>query len=294
MSKRARDRQLAKLAQRRAAERRAAERRRNMILGVAGVVAAAVLLIVGLNVLAGDGAGPSVTPSASATPNPEPGTQTGTVEPGTAPVDVACGGLKPSVADEPKPQFTAPALTIDENATYTATLQTSCGDIVIRLLPKRAPQTVNSFVFLARKGYFDGTFIHRLVDSIDVVQGGDPTGTGGGGPGYEIPDETRGSETYDPGVIAMAEAAGGLPGSQFFIITGPQGHNLDGNPAYTIFGTVVEGLDVAKRINALPIEGEDDGPPTQAIYLERVTVVKEAGPSPSETPSATPSASPSA
>ncbi len=294
MSKRARDRQLAKLAQRRAAERRAVRRRRNSLLGVAGVVVAGILVVVGFNVLAGDDTNRTPSPSPSASAGPAPGTQTGTVPPGTASAEVACGGLKPAAADEPKPQFTAPALTIDENVTYTATLQTSCGEVVIRLLPKRAPQTVNSFVFLARKGYFDGTFIHRLVDSIDVVQGGDPTGTGSGGPGYSIPDELQGAETYPGGTFAMANSGPNTGGSQFFIITGPQGHNLDGNPAYTIFGEIVEGLDVARRINALPIEGEDDGPPTQAIYLERVTVVKKAGPSPSESPSATPSASPSA
>ena len=289
MSKRARDRQLAKLAQRRAAERRAARRRRGMILGGVGLVAATALVLVGFDVLAGDDPENGSSPSASVSVTPEPGIQTGTVEPGTAPEEVACGGLEPRAADAPKPQFSAPpATTIDQAATYTATFQTSCGDIVIRLLPRRAPQTVNSFVFLAREGYFDGTFFHRLVDSIDVVQGGDPTGTGSGGPGYELPDELRGNETYPAGTFAMANAGPNSGGSQFFIITGPQGHNLDGNPAYTIFGEVVEGLDVAVRINALPIEGEGDGPPTQAIYLEKVKIREKAGPSPSATPSATP------
>jgi peptidyl-prolyl cis-trans isomerase B (cyclophilin B) len=294
MSKRARDRQLAKLAQRRAAERRAAQRRRNTIIGVVGLVVAAVLLIAGLNVLAGDDAATSASPSPSSSPSLKPGSQTGTVPPGAPPSDVACGGLRPAAADEPKPQFTAPSLTIDEKATYTATLQTSCGEIVIRLLPKRAPQTVNSFVFLARKGFFDGTIFHRLVDSIDVVQGGDPTGSGRGGPGYSIPDELKGDETYPGGTVAMANAGANTGGSQFFLITGPQGHNLDGNPAFTIFGEITEGLDVARRINALPIDGEDDGPPTQAIYVERVTIHKKAAPSPSDTPSPTATASPSA
>ena len=290
MSKRARDRQLAKLAQRRAAERRAARRRRNAVLGIVGALAAGAMVVVGFNVLAGDDPGASSSPSPSASPSPDAGVQTGTVEPGTAPDEVACGGLTPRDADAPKPQFSAPpAMTIDEPATYTATFQTSCGDIVIRLLPRRAPQTVNSFVFLARQGYFDGTFFHRLVDSIDVIQGGDPTGTGSGGPGYELPDELRGNETYPAGTFAMANAGANTGGSQFFIITGPQGHNLDGNPAYTVFGKVVEGLDVAQRINALPIEGQGDGPPTQAIYLEKVRIREKAGPSPSAAPSATPS-----
>ena len=142
---------------------------------------------------------------------------------------------------------------IDQKATYTATMVTSCGTIVIELDAKRAPQTVNSFVFLANKGYFDGQYFHRLDTSIDVIQGGDPSGTGGDGPGYAIPDELTGKFTYTPGTLAMANAGANTGGSQFFIITGPEGTNLDGNPNYTIFGKVVEGLDVAQKIQALPI-----------------------------------------
>lgn len=293
MSKRARDRQLAKLAQRRAAERRAARRRRTTLLGVVGLIVAAGLAYVGFNVLTGDDATPSVTPSVSPSASPEPGTQTGTVEPGTAPEEVACGALKPNAADTPKPQFSAPpALTIDTSAIYTATFETSCGDIVIRLLPKRAPQTVNSFVFLARHNYFDGTFVHRLDTSIAVIQGGDPEGTGSGGPGYAIPDELKGDESYEPGTLAMANAGANTGGSQFFLITGGAGHNLDGNPAFTIFGRVIEGLDVAERIQGLEIEdpeaGIDGQRPTRAIYLDKITIREKAGPpaSPSATPSA--------
>jgi cyclophilin family peptidyl-prolyl cis-trans isomerase len=294
MSKRARDRQLAKLAQRRAAERRAARRRRSVIFGGAGVVAATALLLVGFDVLAGNDPDDGISPSPSVSATPEPGIQTGTVEPGTAPKDVACGGRKPRDADAPKPQFSAPpAMTIDETAAYTATFQTSCGDVVIRLLPRRAPQTVNSFVFLAREGYFDGTFFHRLDTSIDVIQGGDPTGTGSGDPGYSIPDELKGDETYGPGTLAMANAGPGTGGSQFFLITGEAGHNLDGSPDFTVFGRVIDGLDVARRIQGLRVEDPDAGiegqRPTQAIYLEKVRIREKAGPSPSATPSATPS-----
>lgn len=292
MSKRSRDRQLAKLAARRQAERDAAMRRRNLITGIVAGVIALVVVIVGLGVLLGDETdtaspsvspttGPSVTPSASA----EPGTQTGTVTPteATESGDVACGAEMPAKGGKPKPQFAGPPpLTIDPKATYTATMVTSCGTIVIELDAKRASQTVNSFVFLAKKGYFDGQYFHRLDTSIDVIQGGDPSGTGADGPGYAIPDELKPNASYTPGTIAMANAGPNTGGSQFFIITGPKGANLDGNPNYTIFGKVVDGLSVAQRIQALPIVDPSAADlsgqrPAQAVYIERVTIKKTGG-----------------
>ena len=292
MSKRSRDRQLAKLAARRQAERTAAMRRRNLIVGsVAGVVSL-VVVIVGLNVLLGDGTpagSPSLTPSASPSGSPSasaaPGTETGTVTPTAANEsgEVACGAEAPPQAGKPKPQFAGPPpMTIDPKATYTATVETSCGTIVIELDAKRAPTTVNSFVFLAKEGYFDGQYVHRLDTSIDVIQGGDPTGTGTGGPGYAIPDELKGDESYTPGTLAMANAGPNTGGSQFFLITGPAGTNLDGNPNYTIFGKVIEGLDVARTIQALPIVDGSSGDiagqrPVQAIYFESVTIRKTGG-----------------
>jgi cyclophilin family peptidyl-prolyl cis-trans isomerase len=160
---------------------------------------------------------------------------------------------------------------------------TSCGTIEIELDPKTAPQTVNSFVFLANHGYFDGQYIHRIDTSIDVLQGGDPTGTGSGGPGYAIPDELQGGEQYAPGVFAMANGGPNTGGSQFFIITGDNGHNLDGNPNYTIFGHITSGLDVAQRVQKLPIkdpaaaqQGDISGQaPLQAIYFDSVTITEQ-------------------
>jgi cyclophilin family peptidyl-prolyl cis-trans isomerase len=292
MSKRSRDRQLAKLAARRQAERTAAMRRRNLIVGgIAGAIAL-VIALGGLSVLLGDGtqAGspsvtPSTSPSGSPSPSAAPGTKTGTVTPTAANEsgEVACGAEAPPQAGKPKPQFAGPPpMKIDPKATYAATVETSCGTIVIELDAKRAPTTVNSFVFLAKAGYFDGQYVHRLDTSIDVVQGGDPTGTGSGGPGYAIPDELKGDESYTPGTLAMANAGANTGGSQFFLITGPAGTNLDGNPNYTIFGKVVEGLDVAKRIQSLPIVDPSSGDisgqrPVQAIYLESVTIRKTGG-----------------
>jgi cyclophilin family peptidyl-prolyl cis-trans isomerase len=292
MSKRSRDRQLAKLAARRQAERDAAMRRRNLIVGIVVGVLAVVVVVVGLGVLLGDdtdvaapSSTPSSSPSPSASPSAAPGTKTGTLTPTAAndSGEVACGAEAPAGAGKPKPQFAGPPpMTIDGNATYTATMETSCGTIVIELDAKRAPQTVNSFVFLANEGYFDGQYFHRLDTSIDVIQGGDPSGTGGDGPGYAIPDELTGRESYTPGTLAMANAGANTGGSQFFIITGPSGTNLDGNPNYTIFGKVVEGLRVAQDIQALPILDPNATDlsgqrPELAVYIEKVTIEKAGG-----------------
>jgi cyclophilin family peptidyl-prolyl cis-trans isomerase len=292
MSKRSRDRQLAKLAARRQAEREAAARRRTLVTGIIAGVIALVVVVVGLGVLLGNdtdagspSAGPSASPSISPSPSAEPGTQTGTVTPtaATESGEVACGAQAPATAGKPKPQFAGPPpMRIDPKATYIATMVTSCGTIVIELDAERAPTTVNSFVFLAKRRYFDGQYFHRLDTSIDVIQGGDPSGTGADGPGYAIPDELTGKEAYTPGTLAMANAGPNTGGSQFFIVTGPDGTNLDGTPNYTIFGTVVDGLRVAQRIQGLPIEDPNAADlsgqrPAAAVYIEKVTI-RRAGP----------------
>lgn len=296
MSKRTRNRHLARQAAKRYAEKRQRQRRRQL-----GTIAVALVVGLGGGVFAflaftGDEPPPAASgptgltgltgltgptgPTQPTGPTGDPGTQTGTVDPTPGPDEVACGGEVPADALRPKPQFNAPGDAIRNGRTYTATFQTSCGDIVIELLVDRAPQTVNSFVFLAEEGYFDASRIHRLDESIDVIQGGDPTGTGSGGPGYAIPDELTGDESYGPGVLAMANAGANTGGSQFFLIAGEDGSNLDANPAYTIFGEVVEGLDVAQAILALPIRDPDAAAagdltgqqPEQAVYLEKVTI----------------------
>jgi cyclophilin family peptidyl-prolyl cis-trans isomerase len=288
MSKRSRERQLAKLAARRQAERDAQRHRRQRVLGTIGVVAAAVLVVAGASIVLKGGdntASPSPTVSPSGSPS-APGKQTGTVIPQPAPAEVACGAKAPDGAGtgKPKPQFAGPPpMKIDPTKTYTATMVTSCGTIVIELDAKTAPQTVNSFVFLADHQFFDAQYFTRIDTSIDVLQGGDPTGTGGGGPGYSIPDELQGGETYGPGVFAMANAGANTGGSQFFIITGKNGHNLDSNPNYTIFGRIVRGLDVAQRIQKLPIkdptaasQGDLSGQaPKQAVYIDSVTITEK-------------------
>jgi peptidyl-prolyl cis-trans isomerase B (cyclophilin B) len=282
VSKKSRNRSLAKQHARRQAEKRRQRRRRTtaitlaLVVGFAGLALAVLAFMRGGKETPAASGTPTPSASASASPSSKPGTVTGTVQPEAAPKEVACGGQVPKGATKPKPQFNAPAQVLKKKATYTATLRTSCGDIVIELLSDQAPQTANSFVFLAEQGYFDGTRIHRLDTSIDVIQGGDPLGTGSGGPGYTIPDELTGTETYGPGVVAMANAGANTGGSQFFIVTGPKGHNLDANPAYTIFGKVVEGMDVAQKIQNLPIQDPNGGiagqQPAQAVYIEKVTI----------------------
>ena len=293
MSKRSRERQLAKLAARRQAERDAQRRRRRRALVTVASSAGVVLLVVaGLVIFSGGGdtaspsptVSPSGSPSESPTPQAKPGKQTGTVDAQPAPAQVACGAEAPKAAGEPKPQFAGPPpMTIDPEKTYVATMVTSCGTIEIELDPTTAPQTVNSFVFLANHGFFDGQYLTRIDTSIDVLQGGDPTGTGSGGPGYSIPDELQGGEQYAPGVFAMANAGANTGGSQFFIITGDNGHNLDSNPNYTIFGHVISGLDVAQRIQQLPIkdpaaaqQGDISGQaPKKAVYFDSVTITEK-------------------
>lgn len=271
MPKRTRNRQLARQHERRQAERLQQQRKRQTTRAVVVLVIALVAGGIAYFALAGgDDTQAGASGATGSTGEPT------TVKPTPGPAEVACGGTEPKAATEPKPQFSAPKQVVKPGKTYTAEVQTSCGTIVIELLADQAPQTVNSFVFLAQKGYFDGQRFHRLDTSIDVIQGGDPTGTGSGGPGYSIPDELTGNESYGPGTLAMANAGPDTGGSQFFLITGDAGHNLDANPAYTIFGMVTEGLDVAKRIQQLPIQDPSAGisgqQPKQSVYIEKVTI----------------------
>jgi cyclophilin family peptidyl-prolyl cis-trans isomerase len=138
-----------------------------------------------------------------------------------------------------------PPMTIDVTKQYFATVKMeSGGEFVIQLFPDKAPVTVNNFVFLAREGFYDGTTFHRVLADF-MAQGGDPTGTGGGGPGYEFANEDSDLTFDKPGVVAMANAGLDTNGSQFFVTFSPQEY-LNGN--YTIFGQVIEGMDVVMKI----------------------------------------------
>lgn len=293
MPKSTRYRQLRRVAERRAAEKRDMAAVRRQRLNRIAIALGSVVLIVGLvavggSVLGGDSgsqASDSPTPSVSESPQTDEGRRTGWSEVDTELVKatnaVACGGVQPEKVRAPRPQFAAPAQVLEPGREYYAHIDTSCGEIVVRLLADRAPQAVNSFVFLAQDRYFDGLRFHRIAASIDVIQGGDPTGVGAGGPGYSFPDELDGTETYGPGVVAMANSGADTNGSQFFIVFGPNGHLLDSNPAYTIFGEVVSGLDVAKAIGAIPVLGETaTNPawaeqPSQTVWINSIEITDQ-------------------
>lgn len=140
-----------------------------------------------------------------------------------------------------------PQMEIDPKKSYTVTMETSKGKIVIELNAKYAPITVNNFVFLTRQGFYDGVSFHRVIPNF-VIQGGDPTGTGAGGPGYRFQDElTNNPLKHETGVLSMANAGPNTNGSQFFITHSPQPH-LNGK--HTVFGKVTEGMDVVNAIKA--------------------------------------------
>jgi len=145
----------------------------------------------------------------------------------------------------PKQWTTPPELTIDPKKSYTAKIETARGTIEIELAPQHAPKTVNNFVFLAREGYYDGITFHRVIGDF-MVQGGDPTGTGRGGPGYKFADETVGNPLkHESKVLSMANSGPNTNGSQFFITHSPQPH-LNGK--HTVFGTITSGADVVDAI----------------------------------------------
>jgi len=158
---------------------------------------------------------------------------------------------------------------IDASHRYTAEMVTSKGTIVIALDPIAAPKAANNFVFLARYHYFDGIVFHRVIPGF-VLQGGDPTGTGTGGPGYRFEDELPKPGRYEVGSLAMANAGPNTNGSQFFIISGPSGVRLP--PQYSLFGKAVKGLDVVAQIDAV---GTSSGKPSERLVIESVTIAEE-------------------
>jgi peptidylprolyl isomerase len=163
-------------------------------------------------------------------------------------------------------------MAIDPNKQYTATIQTNVGDMKADLFVKDAPNTVNNFVFLARQGFYDGVPFHRIIASF-MVQTGDPTGTGRGGPGYRFNDELPKDREYERGVLAMANAGPNTQGSQFFICHADLRTKLQKN--YTIFGKLASGLDVLDKIAATPVKASPSGEPsapTQDVHINTVTI----------------------
>jgi len=208
-------------------------------------------LIVSLAFLAGCGGGDGDT------------TTTDSVATGTD----ECASVEAPEARDPEPSE-APTEPLDASKTYTLTFDTSCGSFTITLDQELAPKTAASLVALANAGYFDETIFHRVVPGF-VIQGGDPTHSGGGGPGYATVDVPPADSAYTQGVVAMAKSGvetPGTSGSQFFVVTG---EDAGLPPEYAIVGEVTDGLDTALRIDAL---GVGDGPPSQPVVVNTVTV----------------------
>jgi len=165
---------------------------------------------------------------------------------------------------------TAPAGALDSGTTYELVVETTCGDFTITLEPAQAPKTTASLVSLAENGFYDGTTFHRVVPGF-VIQGGDPTGTGTGGPGYTTVDAPPSDTQYTEGTVAMAKSAAdpaGTSGSQFFVVTAP---DAGLPPDYAVVGQVTSGMTTVSAIEAL---GTGDGPPGKPVVIEKVTVKK--------------------
>jgi peptidyl-prolyl cis-trans isomerase B (cyclophilin B) len=152
-----------------------------------------------------------------------------------------------------------PEMQIDIKKSYIATIETDRGNIELQLFPEYAPNTVNNFVFLSREGYYDGVTFHRVIAHF-MIQGGDPTGTGRGGPGYRFADEFKGNPlTHETGVISMANAGPGTNGSQFFITHEPQSHL---NNHHTVFGKIIKGQEVVNGVQ-------------QGDVMRKITIVEK-------------------
>ena len=164
---------------------------------------------------------------------------------GVALLLASCGGQAPEPTPAPKPRtYSAPPpMVIDTSKQYTATIETEKGNLVLELFASDVSVTVNNFVFLAREGFYDGTTFHRVIPDF-MAQGGDPTGTGRGGPGYSFPDEFT-QHAHVAGTLSMANAGPDTNGSQFFITYTPQ-HGLDGK--HSVFGQLIQGMDVLEKI----------------------------------------------
>ena len=214
----------------------------------------------------------STTPAANTVPATQPPATPITDTGGTAAQSSDAGPATPEVAivggHSVKQWPSPPSMTIDPAASYTAVLNTSAGPITVELLPAEAPNTVNNFVFLARQGFYDNVIFHRTIPEF-MIQGGDPTGTGAGGPGYTFADEPV-QRAYDRGVMAMANAGRNTNGSQFFIMHAD--YALP--PNYTIFGQAVAGLETIDAIASAPTQpGGEGSKPVNPVVIQSVEIV---------------------
>jgi cyclophilin family peptidyl-prolyl cis-trans isomerase len=252
----------ARLAELERQQKRSSARKKYVRIGIIVVVALAAAF--GLSRLIGRDNSVSTTdttaPTDSAATTVPPSTVPGTPITGQTPCPPAEGApTRASTFENPPPTC------IDQNKTYTALVETTAGSFTITLDPKTAPHTVNNFVVLSRYHFFDGIPFHRIVPGF-VVQGGDPTGTGGGGPGYTFADELPSSkDAYKPGTVAMANSGPDTNGSQFFVVLDPSGLQ---SPSYSIFGQVTDGFDTT--VKALEAAGQAG----QTPIIDKITITE--------------------
>ena len=273
----ARERHERRLA--REAERQERARKTTKIVASsAAIVVIAAVVVVGVlalshstksaaTPLASPSTSASASPSAAATPTVSPSaTAPAVVEPASHCTYTPSGKAARNVG--------VPPATPDSKATYQATIKTNRGSVVINLLNSKATCTVNSFVYLASKDYFNNTPCHRLTTKgIFVLQCGDPTGTGTGGPGYSFDDENLAGATYPAATLAMANSGPNTNGSQFFLVY----QNTTLSPAYTPFGTIVSGLNIIQQVakaGTTNSNGPGDGAPKEKVQIESVTIKK--------------------
>ena len=211
-----------------------------------------------------EGAAAKTETAAAASPEP-------TAAPESAKTAEGCDKV-PEPEPKGEPGLDAPKSELDSRKTYTAEVVTSCGDFTITLDAKRSPKTGGSFKYMADKGLFDGLTFHRIVPGF-VIQGGDPLGTGNGGPGYSVVEAPPESLTYTKGVVAMAKTGAeeaGTSGSQFFVVTG---EDAGLPPEYAYLGKVGEGLDVVEKIGI--VQADDKERPVEPVVIESIKVAEK-------------------
>jgi cyclophilin family peptidyl-prolyl cis-trans isomerase len=262
------------------AEQKARKRKQNIRRVI--TVAIVAVIVVGLSYLIFKPSGSksatttTTTVAASTTTRPPPSGGSGNMSPSAITTSADCPASLSATLN--KPSFSAPPMTIDPSKTYTATVTTDLGPFTVQLDPKTAPKATNSFVYLADKHFYDCIVFHRVIQTF-MNQTGDPTGTGSGGPGYQFTEAgpSQANPQYPVGSVAMANSNNPATtnpttnGSQFFIVTGPEGESLA--PDYTLFGKVTSGMDVLDKINADgSASTSQTGTPTKMHRMISVTI----------------------
>jgi cyclophilin family peptidyl-prolyl cis-trans isomerase len=231
---------------------------------VRGLPAVPVLLLAAA-LVAGCGGSGNKSTSSAAKPKAAPTAQSGT----TSSTQKAECRKVTAPNSKPEGNLPEPTLTLDSSKSYTATVETSCGTFDIALDVKQDPKTSASFTSLARKGFYDNTTFHRVIQGF-VIQGGDPEGNGQGGPGYKVVERPPKDTKYTSGVVAMAKTAiedPGTSGSQFFVVAGPDAQLP---PDYAVLGKVTSGMDVVSTIDAVPTGPNDM--PLDPVVIKKITV----------------------